>query len=145
LEETHLGKISNEVYTEYISNENQKYKSKEIAYLLNNYIFKLIPVKIFKKNYYPDFIRLDFPKYTLIMKQNCAIDHVYFIREGEVELNMELSLIQLTNLINTLQARINYYFIPKVEDGKLTLNIDTYNNKEFYEKKRMFKVKFHLI
>jgi hypothetical protein len=79
------------------------------------------------------------------MRQNSTIEHVYFIREGEVELNMELSLIQLTNLINTLQARINHYFIPKVEDGKLTLNKDTYNNKEFYEKKRMFKVYYHVI
>lgn len=85
---------------------------------MNNYIFKEIPLKFFKKNYYTDFLRLDFPKYTVIMKQNSPIEYVYFIREGEVELSMELNLIQLTKLINSLQNKINYTSGPKFDDGK---------------------------
>lgn len=86
--------------------ENQKFKSKEIAFLLDNFTFKTVSEKLFKKNLFPDFIRNSYPKYSYIYKQNQEIDYIYFIREGEVELSMELNLIQLNDLIVFLVSKV---------------------------------------
>jgi hypothetical protein len=52
---------------------------------------------------------------------------VYFIREGEVELSIELNLIQLDQMIN--------FLISKISDTKISRNEEGYivNNIEFIE------------
>lgn len=107
MDDCDLGKISNEIYSEYILNENQKFKGKEISFLIENFIFQTVSVKLFKKNIFHEFVRLSFPKYSFIFKQNQITDYLYFICEGEVELSIELNLLQLNDLIQLLGTKLD--------------------------------------
>ena len=112
-----LGRISQELYHDYISNEKQKTILKEIDFLGNNFFLKSIPVVVFKKKYYYDFMPVDLTKGNFIYNEKDRPDTIYFIKEGEVELSTMCTLLELSNKIEALVLKT-----------KLVKNIDKYIN-----------------
>lgn len=75
---------------------------KEIDFLVSNFFFRNISLSNFKTKYFYNFLRLELLKGTSLFKEKETCQKLYFIKEGEVELKLELSTIELMKLINHL-------------------------------------------
>ena len=102
-EVTYLGIISQNVYIDYVLNEKERIKSKEIQFLVENYFFKPVKTRTFIMRFFKEFIHEDVVRDTILFKEKDAIDHIYFIKEGEVELYVNKNLLDIQKFIHSLK------------------------------------------
>lgn len=102
IEDCYLGRIQQELYHDYISNEKHKTILKEIDFLSSNFFFKSIPIGAFKKKYFYDFVAIEMNKGQYLYNEKDQPDLIYFIKEGEVELRITSSLYELSKKVETL-------------------------------------------
>jgi CRP-like cAMP-binding protein len=101
--DTHLGYFDVEVYNEYLALEKQRLTLKEISFLADNYFFTPIQKKIFEKRFFNHFIYEEHYRGERIINENEEIQFIYFIKEGEVELTINKSTLELHKLVKYLQ------------------------------------------
>ena len=135
-EDTHLGFLDQEVYKGYIYKEKMKYINKEIQFLHPNFFFKHIKVDIFRIRYFNYFTYHDYHKNKNIFSQGNLVDYIYFIKEGEIDISFDQTIITLNELVikcsRLLGKAVN-------ECKNLTTEFKEYSN-ELY-KKRHIRVK----
>jgi len=118
--------------------EKQKVINLEINFLIENFFFRSITPFFFKKKYFYDFIFHELPKHSKLIKEQEPCDSIYFVKEGEIELKIELTLLELSYLITDL--------ISKTELSKEFKDYEDFSAtkiKKCFEKinkKRVFKI-----
>ena len=83
-----------------------------MSFLIINFCFKSIPPYLFKKKYFFDFIPFEGTKGTILCNNRENVDTIKFIKDGEIELKLEISLFELKNLIFFLIEKTNFNFDP---------------------------------
>jgi len=123
--------------------ERQKTKSKEQTFLIDNFFFKYVRPSIFSKRYFDEFIYKEYNMNEFLFNEDDKVDYVYFIKEGDVELTMNTSILQITKMIHDLKPRLN--FETEVKEYKMDKN-PCYNQSDLKLKKE-FRViiKKHII
>jgi hypothetical protein len=101
-EDCYLGKIQQELYHDYISNEKHKTILKEIDFLSVNFFFKSIPIGVFKKKYFYDFVAIDLGKNNILYNEKDLAETIYFIKEGEIEIRIVSNLLELSKKLEGL-------------------------------------------
>ena len=99
-ENCHLGKISQEIYNEFVLAEKQKSLTTELDFLTNNFFFDNIPIATFRSRYFYNFVKIEFSRGKILFKEKEFCEKLFFIKEGEIELKLESSLVDLIKLIN---------------------------------------------
>ncbi len=133
--DSYLGKIKYDIYREYILSEKQKILAKDMAFLNDNFFFKSMKPYLFRKKIFYDFVKMDYNKGKVLINEREITQNIYFLKEGEVELKIEVSLIDLNKLINNLiydtklLPEEEYFDLPDMESKDYELN-----------KKKTFKV-----
>jgi len=94
----YLGVIKLNVYQEYILVEKEKLKNKEVHFLMDNFFFKNVKYKAFSYKYFFNFRFDEYPRDTILFRENDHIDCLYFIKEGEVEMTVNKSILDLQKL-----------------------------------------------
>ena len=141
-----LGKISHEVYDEFIADERMKEFNSEISFLISNFCFKSIPPYIFKKKYFFDFIPTETCKGTVLCKIKQSIETIYFIKEGEIELRLDISLIELRKLTLLLieKTRFDIHGADQILKNSSSISILNKVQNDYFiaeaTKKRSFKI-----
>ena len=139
-------------YLNIIEPKKRMEKLKEIKFIFNNFFFKEISIFLFEKNYFHLFSSCQFKKDDIIINTGAPFNNLFFIREGEVSLNMTSSILNLHNLIKYLYDYIftNELFqkLPQNKQNKLlnnkTINaIKEYINEPIFRKLRGFSIKFN--
>jgi len=108
-ENVHLGEINIDIYKDYVLSERSKERTKEINFLLDNFFFKGIKKNYFDKKYYSMIIQENYYSGKVIYSENDPSDYLYFIKEGQVELSFNYSMIELHKRIRQLLK-----FIPEL-------------------------------
>lgn len=126
-EESLLGSLDSEIYKEYVHAEKAKIRTKEISYLVDQFFFKSVTKFKFERKYYSmfqvvelykDHVLYPFDKNYLEIRDEKRFDmrkdrsneyFIYFLREGEVELSMNMSLYEINNVLETLENKISNY------------------------------------
>ena len=106
-ESTHLGFIYLKTYKEHIFEEKNKIRIKECMYYVNNF-FAQIKLPVFKAKYFTLFAEFEMFNMNVICRENDELKHVYFIKEGEIELKINVNISQLNEKIELLSKKINY-------------------------------------
>jgi len=133
--DSYLGKIKYDIYREYILSEKQKILAKDMAFLNDNFFFKSMKPYLFRKKIFYDFVKMDYSKGKVLINEKEITQNIYFVKEGEVELKIEVSLIDLNKLINNLiyDTKLvpdeEYYDLPDIQSKEYELT-----------KKKTFKV-----
>jgi hypothetical protein len=81
----------------------------EVDFLISNFFFRNISLSNFRTKYFYNFLRVELLKGTPLFKEKEPCQKLYFIKEGEVELKLELSTIELIKLINHLVVKLNCF------------------------------------
>lgn len=118
--------------------EKKKFLNKEIDFLVDNFFFKSFKPFFYKKRYFYDFVFHKFEKGKYLSKLNEKCENLYFIKEGEVELKIEISLLSLSILISELLEKTGF---TKDFDDYEDLPIKRIQKSlEKIHKKRLFKI-----
>jgi CRP-like cAMP-binding protein len=132
--DTHLGYLETHVYKEYISIEQQKIINKEILFFLDNFFFQTIANKLFEKKYFPMFLLNECRRGETLFKEGEEVNYLYFIREGEVELILNKSVLE----IHKLSKYMKEISFQKDDDSEYVLQNEPKNyQKELNEKKKV--------
>ena len=145
--------LKNKMYQDLLSENNKKLKSFDVLFICNNFFFKDISPIIFTRRYFSLFKLIQYRKNDIIFKQSDKLSSVYFVKEGNVKLEIYASIIDIFNLIeyyyNTLcnnsNLKINQNIIKEMkeytEDENITdLRHQSFILKELFKKKRKFEL-----
>ena len=92
--------LKNNIYKTVLFENNRKLKSFDVVFICKNFFFNDISTIIFNKNYFPFFKLLSLTKDDIIYRQSEQVTSVYFVKEGNIKLEITASYIELFNLIN---------------------------------------------
>lgn len=98
--ECHLGSIDQKLYDDYLLKEQHKIILKEINFLLENYFFKNVKPYSFEKKYLSFLTYKELPRGYEIFKENSQVEELIFIKEGELELSLTCSVMDIHTLVN---------------------------------------------
>ena len=96
---TILGQIENKVYSKCIKTCMDLVRYKNVSKLINIPIFQDVEIEIFNEKYFNYFELINFKRGDVIFKQKDERKSVFFIKEGEIELSMKGSIIDINKII----------------------------------------------
>jgi len=94
--------MRNDIYKEFMKNQQHKIKAEQINFLTQNFFFNSIDKTIFENIYYNLF---EFECYNIneiIIKENNKVDYLHFIKNGRVKLTSNKSVIENHLIINLI-------------------------------------------
>ena len=106
-DDTHFCYLGNHHYNSYIRLEKQRLTNKEISFLVDNFFFKSIPYRVFEQRSFANFYYGERTKGEIICKENQPLEHLYFIKEGIIELTMKQSVPELYETVSSL-SKLNF-------------------------------------
>ena len=146
--------LKNEIYKALLFENNRKLKSFDVIFICKNFFFNDISTTIFNKNYYPFFKLLTKSKDDIIYKQNNKVNSVFFIKEGDLKLEINVSMTELYNLIkyyydklsNNSYIKLNQVELKEIKDKYLEdkLITDVRHQSQIMREKLNKKIKFEL-
>ena len=98
-EECYILSLKNEIYQSLLSESNKRLKSFDVIFICKNFFFNDISPIIFNRRYFSMFKLINKSKDDIIYKQNNQLSSVYFIKEGNVKLEINISVFEIYNLI----------------------------------------------
>jgi CRP-like cAMP-binding protein len=107
-EECFILSLSNDDYISLLFEDNKKLKSLDLIFLNSKFFFNDISPVIFDKYYFALFKSLEKVKGDIIYEQETEVSSIYFLREGNVKLELNASIIDIHNLIK--------FFIDVIEE-----------------------------
>lgn len=98
-EECFMFSLTQKLYNSILEQSINMIKEFDIALIKRHYFFGEISPKIFDKMYYSMFKLISKEKNDFIYKQNSRLNSVYFLKEGNIKFEINLSVIAIYNLI----------------------------------------------
>ena len=131
-------KIDESIYKEKISKELNNYRMRETKFLNENFFFNDVSRfnfnKIFELFHFKEFKKGDI---VIQEKDNHAQNFIYFIREGILDITINLNLIELLKLIKELVYKKNNF----IKSFYNTIDLEMKNQPEKYiEEIRKYRV-----
>ena len=132
-----FGTISKEDYQEFIKETENKLRRNNIINLLTHNLFKNVREEIFEKHKFFNLFRyIEFNQGEYIIKQGNKRDEIYFIKEGEVCIEMYGSIKDINNILNEFGNKENDRKYDKFIKNNPKFK-KLYFNKRYY---RLFNV-----
>ena len=125
-EECYILSLSNEDYISLLFEDNQKIKSMDLIFLTSKFFFTEISPVIFDKYYFAMFKTFEKYKGDIIYRQEDDLSSLYFLKEGNVKLELNASVIDIHNLIK--------FYIDVLEEK----NFVKFSNKKIEKLKRNY-------
>ena len=130
-EECLILSLNNDDYISLLFEDNKKIKSLDLIFLNSKFFFTDISPVIFDKYYFALFKSLERAKGDIIYQQETEFSSVFFLKEGNIKLELNASIIDMHNLIKFLIDVIeekNYLKFSSKKIEKLKTNY--LNDKE---------------
>lgn len=102
-----FGVINEETYINYLFEEKRKIWENELVFFIENFFFLHIKKNVFQNEYFSFFQLCKENKRTILYKEGDILDWIYFLKEGELELSINLNIADLNNLIDALTIVTN--------------------------------------
>ena len=129
----HFGTLTKSVYELCLKTAKNRQRYKAVNYFLKGPIFKSVSTNLFEGKIFNFFVNSEYERGTMLFRRGCCLDKVYFIKEGEVELYMKLTLQELNALIVELGGKgdSELYNRSGIEmNKKIKFRIGTLKNDE---------------
>ena len=98
-EECFMFSLTQKLYNSILVQSINMIKEYDISLIKRHYFFGEISPKIFDKMYYSMFKLISKEKNDFIYKQNSRLNSVYFLKEGNIKFEINLSVIDIYNLL----------------------------------------------
>ena len=111
--------LHNDIYKALLFENNKKLKTFDVVFICKNFFFNDISTIIFNKNYFSFFKLLTKEKDDIIYKQSEHLSSVYFVKEGNIKLEISISITDLYNLIKYYYDKLTNNPYIKIGQAKL--------------------------
>ena len=129
-EKTYLAWMKAIDYANIIAPKRKIEKYNEIMFLYKNFFFKKLNVYAFEKKFFHLFPPREFIKGDIIFNQNSIPNSLYFIKTGQIQIELKVSIFELQFLIEQLFERMikNKYYklVFRAKGANYLIDIDTY-------------------
>ena len=129
-EKTYLAWMKGIDYANIIAPKRKIEKYNEIMFLYKNFFFKKLNVYAFEKKFFHLFPPREFIKGDIIHYQNSIPSSLYFIKNGQIQIELKVSIMELQFLIEQLFERMikNKYYkkVFREKGANYLIDIDTY-------------------
>jgi CRP-like cAMP-binding protein len=133
-EECHLGAIGKVTFDTCIREANEKQKNMNLNILLKSKIFNEFSKKYFKKYYFNFFVSQRYEIYDKLCVEGSPSENIYIIKNGEFEITIKKSLIELGDYIRQLGGHLkNCESIREMMADSMTFT-------KFMNEKRLYRV-----
>ena len=146
--------LHNDIYKALLFENNKKLKTFDVVFICKNFFFNDISTIIFNKNYFSFFKLLTKEKDDIIYKQSEHLSSVYFVKEGNIKLEISISITDLYNLIkyyydkltNNPYIKIGQAKLKEIKENYLQDNIisDVRHQSLIMREKLNTKIKFEI-
>ena len=145
--------LKNEIYQSLLSENNKKLKSFDVLFICGNFFFNDISPVIFTRRYFSLFKLIQNRKNDIIYNQSDKLSSVYFIKEGNIKLEIYASIIDVFNLIkyyydslsNNPNLKIDQNLIKELKEYSEDKNITDFRHQSHILKEQLnLKRKFEL-
>ena len=118
-EDIYLACLRSVDYLNIIAPKRRFEKTKIIAFLFNTFFFEQINPHIFERNYFHLFYSKEYPKNTVLFDYGTIPKNLYLIKEGQISLDLKISVLEIHNLIKFLYNNIiNNHFFKNLSNNK---------------------------
>ena len=132
---TYLGAIKRDIYKTCIKDSIEKIRRKNIETILSTKIFKGYSQDNFEIYYFNLFQHKTIFRGECLFKQNQIRDEIFFIKKGEIKIDLYANLKYLNNIVNTLAPDLN------TNNFELNNLIESnYKIQNFYENLKTFQI-----
>ena len=146
--------LKNDIYKALLYENKRRLKSFDVIFICKNFFFNDISTIIFNKNYFSSFKLLSKTKDDIIYKQKEKVTSVYFVKEGDLKLEINSSILELYNLIkyyyeklaNNPNIKISQNELKEIKENYLDdKTITNIRNQNYIMKEKLnSKYKFEL-
>ena len=91
--------LKNDIYKALLYENNRRIKTYDVIFICKNFFFNDISTIIFNKNYFSSFELLSKAKDDILYNQKEKVKSIYFVKEGDLKLEINASIFELYNLI----------------------------------------------
>ena len=120
--------LHNDMYRALLYENNRKLKSFDVIFICKNFFFNDISTIIFNKNYFPFFKLISKEKDDIIYRQSDHLTSVYFVKEGNIKLEIKISITEVYNLIKYYYDKLTNNPYIKIGQAKLKEIKENYLN-----------------
>jgi len=124
VEDCYLATLDRKDYTNLLREEKAKIQLREVEFLIKHFIFKKISKIQFDRKYINEFTLENYKKGSKIVKENDEVKHVYFIKEGDIQMNFNKNLLELNVIsksLNKLKSVKNQQLKYLLKNGNYTI------------------------
>ena len=121
-EECFMFSLTQKLYNSILVQSINLIKEYDISFIKKNYFFYNISPKNFDKKYFQMFKLISKEKNEIIYKQNSLLNSIFFLKEGKIKFEANLSVIDIHNIIR--------YYINYLTDNRRLFN---FTNEQIYE------------
>ena len=129
--------IKTEIYRNFIKEDMKKIIEDEVGFLWKNYFFGNIIRNNFEKFYFRLFETVIYNRNYNIFLENNKVDYIYFIKEGEIKLTSNRSILENHMLIKFIEKKIN---VSSPNELNSFINNNLYQLKDYLKVKKEFKI-----
>ena len=146
--------LKNDIYQNLLYENNKRLKSFDVVFICKNFFFNDISSIIFNRNYFPSFKLITKSKDDIIYKQSEEVTSVYFVKEGNIKLDIFASVTELYNLIKYYYDKLTTNSFIKIGQTELKeiksnylddkIITDIHHQSQIMKEKLNTKMKFEL-
>ena len=137
-EKTYLAWMKSLDYANIIAPKRKIEKHNEIMFLYKNFFFRSANVFTFEKKYFHLFPPREFVKGDIMFSQNGIPSGLYFIKTGQIQIEIKVSLFELQYIIEKIFERMVknkfYKYVSKIKGVNYLVDIEKVKNTKKYLK-----------
>ena len=105
VDDCHFGTLEKRYFEAFLKEANDKKRRLYVSFLISTNVFQSFDRLIFQKKYFNLFIEERINKRGILFKEGDQFNYIYFIKSGEVELYLRISLGKLKKIIRAMGAK----------------------------------------
>lgn len=133
VKDSYIGTIRKDIYQTCIRDVLEKIRKINMESILSHKVFKGYNPDFFERYYFNYFKHISLGRRETLFEQGGKRNHIYFIKNGEIEISLQSNMKEIDNIITSLGGEID-------EKESKRLLEDNYKMHKFYTSKRHFPV-----
>ena len=135
--------LKNVIYQALLSDSNKKLKSFDVVFICKNFFFNDISPIIFNRRYFSLFKLINKSKNDILYNQSDKLSSIFFIKEGNIKLEINVSMLDIYNLIKYYYDTLTNNNCIKINQSELKEIKENYiedkNITDFRHQSKIFK------
>jgi CRP-like cAMP-binding protein len=135
-EDCHLGYMNKQTFRNCVRESSEIKNNDLLNFLLSTEIFRKLTEKYFKSHYLNFFEEIKINKHNKILVEGQDSSEIYFIKDGELEISLRMSLCEINNYIMYLGGEIQ----EEIDEENFMMKSSSNRYYKYMTEKNLYRV-----